>query len=101
MNLPLTQSQDQSLNQVQQNWKTILDPVIANPITQGLMLSNVKLKNGVTIVNHLLSRKLQGWFIVGINGASTIFDNQASNQSPQLTLSLTSSAAVTVSLWVF
>jgi hypothetical protein len=82
-------------------WATALDPVIANPLVQGQLLTNVALANGTTIVNHKLGRKLIGWLIVGINGAATVYDNQASNQMPQLTLSLTSNAAVTANIWVF
>lgn len=89
------------ITQMQNTWATQLDPLIKNPLTQGQLLQNVVLINGTTVVNHKLGRKLTGWFIVGINGAATVFDNQASNQSPQLTLSLTSNAAVTVNIWVF
>ena len=85
----------------QNRWATILNPVIANPLTQGHMLSQVPLVIGTNIINHKLNRKLQGWFIVGINGVANIYDNQATNQMPQLTLSLTSDAAVTANIWVF
>ena len=84
-----------------QRWASILNPVIANPITQGNLLKDVSLSNGTTIVNHKLGKDLSGWFVVGINGVATIYDNQASNQTPNLTLSLTSNAAVIVNLWVF
>lgn len=86
--------------QAQHTWATQIDPVISSPIVQGQLI-NATLINGTTIVNHKLGRKLQGWFIVGINSAATVFDNQATNQTPQLTLSLTSNAAATVALWVF
>lgn len=81
-------------------WAQQLDPVVASPIIQGQMVS-ANLINGTTIVNHGLGRKLQGWFIVGINAAATIYDNQDSNKTPQQTLSLTSNAACAVTLWVF
>lgn len=89
------------LDQMQTKWKSQIDPVLSNPILSGQQLSGILLQNGTTIVNHGLQRNLQGWFLVGINGASTIYDNQASNQTPNLTLSLTSSAPVTVNLWVY
>lgn len=89
------------LPQMMNTWASAIEPVLNLPITQGLMLSNVSLSNGTTIVNHKLGRKLIGWFVVGINAAATIYDNQASNQTPQLTLSLTSNASCQVNLWVF
>jgi hypothetical protein len=61
----------------------------------------VALANGTTVVNHLLGRKLIGWRIIGINGAATIYDQQASNQTPALTLVLVSNAAVIANLEVF
>lgn len=89
------------LQQTQTTWATKLDPVISSPLLQGQLLQSVHLISGITIVNHGLGRKLVGWLIVGVDGAATIYDNQAANQMPQLTLSLTSNADVTASLWVF
>lgn len=101
MNLPLVHSQDNDLNLVQTKWKSIIDPLLGNQLTNGHLIGPIFLSLGNNIINHRLGRKLQGWFPVGQNALSNIFDNQASNQSPELTLSLTSSAAVTVTLWVF
>lgn len=89
------------LEQTTRTWATKLDPVLSNAILKGQQLDGVALISGTTVVNHRLGRKLQGWMIVGINGAASIYDTQASNQTPDLTLSLVSNAAVTVSLWVF
>jgi hypothetical protein len=90
-----------TLTQMQQQWAAELNPVISNVITQGQLLMNQKLINGTTVINHKLGQKLTGWFIVGINGAAAVYDNQATNQTPQLTLSLTSNAGVTANIWVF
>lgn len=88
------------LESMQTTWAQQLNPLISNPLTQGQLVS-AELINGITIVNHKLGRKLIGWLIVGIDGAAQVYDNQASNQTPQLTLSLTSDAAVSCNLWVF
>lgn len=90
-----------NLSQTQNTWATQLDPIIINPLVQGQLLQNVAINSGTNVINHKLGRKLQGWFIVGINGAAQVYDTQASNQMPQLTLNLTSDAAITCSLWVF
>lgn len=89
------------LQQTQNTWATAIDPVLSNLLVQGQILTGISLINGTTVVNHKLGRKLVGWFIVGINAAATIYDNQATNQTPQLTLSLTSNAAATANIWVF
>jgi hypothetical protein len=88
-------------NMAQNRWASILNPVVNSPIVNGRMLTNVALINGTTIVNHGLGRTLQGWIIAGINGAATIYDNQTTNQLKDLTLSLTSNAAVIAQIWVF
>lgn len=87
--------------QMESTWASMIEPVISNEINQGHMLTGVVLQSGVNVVNHGLSRKLIGWFIVGINAAATVYDTQATNQMPQLTLNLTSNAACSVNLWVF
>jgi len=89
------------LDMMQTSWAQQLNPIIACPLLNGRLMTDIALVNGVTVVNHKLGRKLVGWQLTGINGPAVIYDNQATNQIPELTLSLTSNAAVTVSLWVF
>lgn len=82
-------------------WAAIINPILAKPIVNGQLLTNISLINGTTIVNHKLGRILQGYIVVMSSAPATIYDNQISNQMPQLTLSLTSNNAANVSLWVF
>lgn len=86
---------------MQSQWATQLDPVINLPTNQGTILKDVALVNGTTLVNHLLGRKLQGWFIIRQRGPASVYDTQDNNQQQNLTLSLVSSAAVNVDLFVF
>lgn len=79
-------------------WSSTLNPVIANPLNSVTILKDIKLNNGVTVVNHLLQRIQQGWFLVDIQGPATIFRSASFNE---LTLTLTSNAAVTVSIGVY
>lgn len=79
-------------------WSSQLNPLLASPISSASVLSNIYLIDGVTVINHLLGRTQQGWFIVDVNGAATIYRSAPFNSK---TLTLTSSAAVTVSLGVF
>lgn len=79
-------------------WASELNPIIANPMTNPNILTNVVLINGTTIINHGLGRIQQGWVLTDIQGAATIYRNANFNNT---TLSLSSSAAVTVSIGVF
>lgn len=90
-----------TLSLMQTRWAAILNPLLGNPSLNSVILGNVSLNNGTTVVNHLLGRKLTGWRIIRINAAATIYDQQASNQMPESTLVLVSNAVATVSLEVF
>ncbi len=79
-------------------WKALLDPMLANPLNNASILNGVQLAIGATVINHKLGRPLQGWFILDIDGAATIYRSAPLNN---LTLTLTSDAAVTVNIGVF
>ena len=83
---------------MQTKWKSIIDPIVSLPLLQGLQLNNIALNSGTTAINHLLSRMQQGWLITDIQGAATIYRSEPFNDK---TLTLTSNAAVTISLWVY
>jgi hypothetical protein len=94
MALPLLKSFDLLTNQ----WKAILDPIVANPILQGLQLTGISLSTSATTVPHTLGRVQQGWFITDYSAAATVFRTGSYNSSNMI---LTASAPVTVSIWVF
>lgn len=75
-----------------------MQPIISKPQAQANILSQVVLVPGANVINHLLGRKLQGWQIVDIDGVASLYRSQPNND---LTLTLTSSAAVTVGILVF
>jgi len=79
-------------------WKSILDPVLANPQTNMSILKNVALASGDNQIPHLLGQVQQGWILTDIQGAATIYRYQAFNATY---LYLHSSVAVTVNLGVF
>ena len=99
--LPTFQNNDKDLQLLQNKWGAILNPVIANPLNSNNILKNVRLGSGVNTIDHLLQRPLQGWIIVRQRGPATFYDVQDSNQSPQLTLKLNSSASVSVDILVY
>lgn len=101
MNLPYLITKLNDLALLQSKWAAILNPFLSNPSNQTSILKNVALVNGTTVVNHKLGQRLQGWRVVGINAAATIYDKQATNQTPDLTLILVSNAACVANLEVF
>src|SRR5665213_2814390 len=94
MALPLLQS----FALLQNQWKSILDPVVANPIVQGAQLTGIALTTGQTTVPHKLGRVQQGWFITDINAAATVYRTGDFNASNMV---LTASAGCSVAIWVY
>lgn len=101
MNLPIFLTQLKDLMLMQTKWAAILNPFMANPSLQSNILSNIPLANGTTVVNHMLGRNLLGWRVVRQRAQASIHDSQDSNQTPSLTLTLVSNAAVNIDLEVF
>lgn len=102
MKLPIFQTVIQELSLLQSKWSSLLNVLLNNPSLQCLILQDVPLLNGSpTVINHTLGRVLIGWRVIGIDGVARIYDTQATNPRPALTLVLVSDAAVTVNLEVF
>lgn len=95
------QTDDRNINQLQKNIVAVLDPLASNSVTQGHIVSMVMLTIGDNMFNHLLNRKLLGWFIVRKRGLASIYDKQDQNVTPTVTLALTTSASVVVDVYVF
>ena len=79
-------------------WASALNPVVANPLLQGTIIQNISLIVGNNIVAHKLNRLQIGWFIIDQQGSAAVYRSQPFNNT---TLVLNSSAAVTISLWMF
>jgi hypothetical protein len=78
--------------------KSLLDPLLESPVSAPLILENVALASGVTVINHKLGRKLQGWILTDTNGAATVYRSAPKDAK---TLTLTSTAAITCNILVF
>lgn len=92
-NLPL----GLSLTQTQTQWSAQLNPLLSNTLFHGRLLT-FALINGTVTISHGLSSMMQGFIQTDITGAATYYRSQPLNSQ---TLTLTSNAAVTVTLWVF
>ncbi len=96
--LPIFKDQSQNLMLMQNKWASELNPILALPLNNMVITKGVELSVGVNVINHKLGATPQGWIITDIDGVATIY---RSAPFSKLTLTLTSSAAVTVNLGVF
>lgn len=87
-----------TLDLLETQWAALLNPLLADPLNSANLLTNVALINGMNVINHKLGRKMQGWFVTDINGSSVIYRSSPFNNK---TITLTSSAVVTINLAVF
>ena len=95
MSLPLLQN----FGLMQTGWKKLLDPLLANPIMQGLAIKSITLVSGVALVIPTkLDRTQQGWFITDINSNATVWRTQPFNA---VNLTLQASANTVIDIWVF
>jgi hypothetical protein len=101
MALPIYKTVDTSFTLMQTAWANKLNPVIDLPQSSGVIIKNVSLKTGDNTIDHRLNRDLQGWQLIRVRAAATIYDKQDANQLKDRTLVLNSSAPVIVDLFVF
>ncbi len=87
--------------QMQQQWASIIDPILSNPTNNSSVLKNISLVLGANVVPHKLGQPLQGWIITRQRALASVYDTQDTNQMPDLTLNLVASAPVVVDLMVF
>lgn len=99
--LPIFKSDDQDLMLLQNRWSSVLNPFLINPVNAPVVIRKVMLAIGTNNVNHLLGKPLAGWSIVRQRAAASIYDTQDTNPTPEVTLTLVSSAACSVDIQVF
>lgn len=94
---------NRDIQRLQDSLESSLSFVGSCPLIDGLLLEDVKLKEGDNSISHGLGRELRGWIITRQSQVSSIYDKQASNPTKDkfLTLSSSTSPDVTVDLWVF
>jgi hypothetical protein len=85
-------------DQMTVKWASELDPILRNLLINGQLITNVVIKTGNNVINHKLGRKQIGYIITDQNAQAQMYRSQPLNN---LTLTLTSDADVTISLWVF
>lgn len=88
-----------TFEQMLTKWSGTLNPVLANLLLQGAVLNNITLVSGVPkTINHQLGRNQIGFFVTDQNAAASIFRTQPFNSK---TITLQSTANVTINLWNF
>ncbi len=83
----------------QTKWSGTLNPIIALPILSGNQITSIDLlANTPKVINHLLQRMPQGWFITDITSDSNVW---RSASFTNLAITLEASADTTISFWIY
>ena len=91
-------SDDRAVNQLQENMEQAINPVLKSQIIDGIIIKDVEVLTGTPkTINHLLGRAITGYAVIKRNASSQIWDSA----NDKRTLTLNSSANVTINLWVF
>lgn len=96
---PEVKSLATSVSQLQERLQEYLVPFNANPLVDGVLLSNIALSTAPKQIEHKLRRAPLGWLVVRTNAAESVHESSTELSTAYLTL--TASGPVTVSLWVF
>lgn len=86
------------LPQMQTTWAAQINPVLNNALVNGSLITGIVVVSGPNVIDHKLGRQMQGWILTDTVSGATLYRSAPFNSS---TLTLTASAADTVSLWVF
>lgn len=80
-------------------WASQLNPVLANPLVQGVMITGIVLPANTDVtIPTTLGRMQQGWFVTDNIDNCNIWRTQPFNSQ---NMTLQSSGTTTISLWVF
>lgn len=80
-------------------WSAILNPLIANPITQGIQIQSISLAANTPLeINHGLGRSPIGWFLTDITTAANVFRTDVFNPT---NITLEASANTVISIWIY
>lgn len=96
--LPVFHTNNKDLQLMQNSWTKELNPLLNIPQNQGIMLENIELQTGSNTINHLLGRKMQGWYILDQDALASIYRSKPLNAT---TLTLTSTGVTTLKIWIF
>lgn len=95
-------TKNDDVQQLQDAVAVVLQDIRSRTLLDGRLVEDVVLAAAqINVVNHLLDRPVRGYHVVRASASANVWDTQDANVTPARSLHLWTSAAVTVSLWVF
>lgn len=95
-------TQNDDVQQLQDAVGVVLQDLRGRTLIDGRLVEGVVLAAAqINVVDHLLNRPVRGYIVVRASASANVWDTQDKNVTPSRSLHLWTSAAVTVTLWVF
>ncbi len=83
----------------QTKWAGELNPVLANPLLAGRLVTNIALVSGTPLsVNHLLGRMPNGWLLTSNTANSVVWTSEPFNSKSFI---FQCSADTIIAIWAF
>lgn len=93
------QTPDTTLTLLQSSWASAIDPILDCALVKGVQVKDISLVAGVPkVINNYLGRMQQGYIITDMNADARVWRVEPFNNK---TLTLQSTANVTISLWMY
>jgi hypothetical protein len=99
--LEMQHSDDQGTQLSRENVKKFVKVLEDNPLLDGVLIEDIVFSGAVTVnIAHTLDRNPRGWIITDLTGGLVDVARNVGDWDDKF-LSLASSAACTISVWVF
>ena len=81
--------------------KTVLNPLLELPISDGVLIMDLTVNTTDTLIEHKLGRKPEGFLITRLRSNSVIYESATANDEAARLIILIASAAATADIYFF
>ena len=94
-------SKEQEVTRLQSHLKTVLNPLLELPISDGVLSKDLTVNTTDTLIEHKLGRKPEGFLITRLKSNSVIYESATANDEAARLIILIASAAATADIYFF
>ena len=94
-------SKEQEVTRLQSHLKTVLNPLLELPISDGVLIKDLTVNTTDTLIEHKLGRKPEGFLITGLKSNSVIYESATANDEAASLIILIASATATADIYFF
>ena len=94
-------SKEQEVTRLQSHLKTVLNPLLELPISDGVLIKDLTVNTTDTLIEHKLGRKPEGFLITGLKSNSVIYESATANDEAARLIILIASATATADIYFF